>query len=252
MEHPCYRCQSEIPEGTSFCPHCGAPQIRVIPPEGEPPSPPESSPGTPLGAPPQPAAPPAWSQSGGGYPPSGGPPPWQVAPGYPAPPTIHWELAWKSALLCGIGAAVLTAIPVVSVGCCLWMLGAGALAVVFYQKRVPDALVTPGMGMKLGALAGLFGFAAHAIVATISFLTLRTSGDFRDALEKQMQKQMAANPDPKAQQLMREMVDWMSTPQGAATLIVIFLIVMAIVFVVFCGAGGALGASMFGKRREFR
>ena len=175
-----------------------------------------------------------------------------MAPGYPAPPTIYWELAWKSALLCGIGAAVLTSLPIASVGCCLWMLAAGAGTVALYQKRVPDIQVTPGMGMKLGALAGAFGFAVHAVVATVSFLTLRSRGDFRQALETQMQKQMATTPDPKAQQMMQQMLDWMNTPQGAATLIVIFLIVMAVVFVLFCAAGGALGASMFGRRREFR
>jgi len=49
------------------------------------------------------------------------------------------------------------------------------------------------------------------------------------------------------------MFQWMSSPQGAATLIVLVLLVMGIVFVVFGAAGGALGASMFrGGRREFR
>jgi hypothetical protein len=155
-------------------------------------------------------------------------------------------------LLCGVGAAVLTAIPVVSLGCCLWMLGAGALSVSFYQKRVPDTVITPGMGMKLGALAGVFAFVVNAMLSTISFLGLRASGGFRHAMEEQMQKQMASNPDPKVQEMMQRMFGWMNTPQGAATLIVFFLLIMAAVFVIFTGAGGALGASMFGRRREFR
>ncbi|MGC2110860.1 MAG: hypothetical protein WA655_15170, partial [Candidatus Korobacteraceae bacterium] len=89
-------------------------------------------------------APPAWMQSGTVYP--------------PAPLAIRWDMAWKGALLSGIGAAVLSAIPIVSVGCCLWMLGAGALAVGLYQKQVPGTTITPGMGMRVGALAGVFGF----------------------------------------------------------------------------------------------
>jgi hypothetical protein len=44
----------------------------------------------------------------------------------------------------------------------------------------------------------------------------------------------------------------MSTPQGAATLMVMVLVVLAVAFVLFTAAGGALGASMFGKKREFR
>lgn len=161
-------------------------------------------------------------------------------------------MAWRGALLCGVGAAVLTAIPVVSLGCCLWMLGAGALSVSFYQKRAPDVVVTPGMGMKLGALAGVFAFVLNAMFSTISFLGLRASGGFRQAMEEQMQKQMASNPDPKVQEMMQRMFGWMNTPQGVATMIVLFLLIMAVVFVIFTGAGGALGASLFGRRREFR
>lgn len=133
------------------------------------------------------------------------------------------------------------------------MLGAGALSVSLYQKRVPGTFITPGMGMRLGALTGAFGFVANAIVSTVSFVTFRSNGSFRKAMEEQMQKQMASNPDPKVQQMMQQMFDWMSTPQGAATLIVLVLLVMGILFIVFSAAGGALGASMFrGGRREFR
>lgn len=177
------------------------------------------------------------------------------SPGSPYPPlptAIRWDLAWKGALLCGVGAALLTAIPIVSVGCCLWMLGAGALSVSLYQKRAPETLITPGMGMKLGALAGLFGFMVNSVVSTVSFLTFRSRGDFRHAMEQQMQKQMASNPDPKVQEMMQRMVGWMTTPQGAATIIVLFLLIMGVIFVLFTAAGGALGASMFRRRREFR
>jgi hypothetical protein len=71
-------------------------------------------------------------------------------------------------------------------------------------------------------------------------------------MEQQMPKQRASNPDPKVQEMMQRMVEWMTTPQGAATLIVFFLLVMGLIFVLFTAAGGALGASMFRRRREFR
>jgi hypothetical protein len=165
---------------------------------------------------------------------------------------IRWDLAWQGALLVGAGAAVLSAIPFVSLGCCLWMLGAGALSVGLYQRRVPGTVITPGMGMKLGALAGVFAFVINAFVTTLSFVVFRSNNDFRRALQEQMQKQMASSPDPKAQEIMRQMFDWMNTPQGMATLMVLILVVMAVVFVLFTAAGGAIGASMFGRRREFR
>ncbi len=167
------------------------------------------------------------------------------------PGAIRWDIAWRGALVCGVGAAILTSIPIVSFGCCLWMLGAGALSVSLYQKRVPGALITPGMGMKLGALAGVFGFLVNGVVSLISLVALRSSGDFRLAMEEQMKKQMSGNPDPKVHEMMQRMLDWMNTPQGAATMIGLVLIVMAAVFVIFTAAGGALGASIFRRRREF-
>jgi hypothetical protein len=238
VEHPCYRCQASIEEGTTFCPHCGAPQIRVISPEDNTPlpspSPPaEVAPGS-YSVPPTPG----WTQGG--------------APFVPQTTAIQWELAWKGALLAGVGAAILTAIPFVSVGCCLWMLGAGVLSVSMYRKQLPGALITPGMGMKLGALAGIFGFMINAVLTVLSFVVFRSSGEFRRAMREQLEKQMASNPDPKAQAIVHQFMDWMSTPQGAATFVVLMLLVLGVVFIVITAAGGALGASMAGRRREFR
>ena len=90
------------------------------------------------------------------------------------------------------------------------------------------------------------------IIRIVSFLVLLSSGEFRRLMQEQTEKQMASNPDPKMQEIMRQMFDWINTPQGIATFIVLTLLVMAVMFVVFCSAGGALGASMFGRRREFR
>ncbi len=172
---------------------------------------------------------------------------------YPQPPgAIRWDLAWKGAALCGVFAAILCAIPVLSLGCILWMLGAGALSVSLYQKQVPGMSITPGMGMRIGALAGVFGFIVSAIVTTVSFVALRAGGDFRRAMQEQMEKQMAGNSDPKVHEMMQRMLDWMSTPQGAATLMVMVLVIFAVVFLLFTAAGGALGASMSGRRRQLR
>ncbi len=238
VEHPCYRCQADIPENAAFCPHCGAPQIRVIPPEGEAQVPAAGDLSGQAVPQPQSTPPNYWAQAGVSYAPQRG--------------AIQWELAWKGALLSGVGAAVLTAIPFVSIGCLLWMLGAGAASVALYRRQVPGAQITPGMGMKLGALAGVFGFVVNGVVSTISLVLLHNGGNFRREMEEQMQKQMANAGDPKVQQMMQNMVDWMSTPQGAATMIVLVLLIFGAVFVMLTAAGGALGASMLGQRREFR
>jgi hypothetical protein len=66
-----------------------------------------------------------------------------------------------------------------------------------------------------------------------------------------MHKQMAGNSDPKVQQMMQNMLDWVSTPQGAATLLVLFLVITGIIMLVLTAAGGAFAASM-GQRRQMR
>ena len=182
------------------------------------------------------------------------PPAWRSGglPHVPQANAIQWNLAWQGALLAGAGAGILSVVPIVKIGCCLWLLGAGALVVVLYQRRTPGTLITPGMGMRLGALTGVFAFVVYAVAATRSFLVLLSSGEFRRLMQEQTEKQMASNPDPKVQEIMRQMFDWINTPQGLATFMVMILLVMAVMFVVFCCGGGALGASMFGGRREFR
>jgi hypothetical protein len=227
VEHPCYKCQTSIDESLPFCPHCGAPQIRVASPDEG------ASQQVSSEAPPQAI-------------PTGG---W--APGTPqyVPQTgaIQWDLAWKGALLSGLAAAVLTAVPVISVGCCLWLLGSGALAVFLYQRRVPGTFITSGMGLRIGAVSGIVGFVATTVWSVFRFAA--HSGEFRTALQEQMDKSVASNPDPRAQELMRQFMNTLNTPQGLATFFVFMLIIMAIVFVVFSAAGGALGASMFARRR---
>lgn len=163
---------------------------------------------------------------------------------------IQWELAWKGAFLSGLAAALLTALPVLSLGCCLWLLGAGALAVWLYQRRVSGALVSPGMGMRIGAVSGVVGFVATAIWSVVRFTA--NSQEFRTALQEQMEKAVASNPDPRAQEIMRQFMSNLNTPQGLATFFVLVLVIMAVVFVIFSAAGGALGASMFARRRDLR
>jgi hypothetical protein len=233
VEHPCYKCQTSIDETLPFCPHCGAPQIRVASSDDD--SSQAPAPAFP-DATPQVLPASAWTQG--------------ATPQIPHPNAIQWELAWKGALLSGLTAAVLTALPVLALGCCLWLLGAGALAVWFYQRRVPGTVITPGMGMRIGALSGAIGFVATTIWSVLRFAT--NSQEFRTAMQEALDKSLASNPDPRAQEMMQQFMNNLNTPQGLATFFVVIMAIMAVVFVIFSAAGGALGASMFARRRDLR
>ena len=227
MEHPCYKCQAVVEEGVPFCPHCAAPQIRVIPPQPvEQTAAPEQSPV----AIPQTASP--W-----GAPRSG----------YIARAPIHWDQAWEGALLAGAGAGVLSSLPVVALGTFLWITIAGAVAVSLYLRRVPATLVRPGMGMRIGALAGVFASGIVSIVNVFHYSAERDQA--RELLQSQMQAQIAKAPDPASQEMLRQLTAKLMTPQGMAIFFAFALLFAAAVFVLFSAIGGALGASMAARRR---
>jgi ABC-type spermidine/putrescine transport system permease subunit I len=106
------------------------------------------------------------------------------------------------------------------------------------------------MGMRIGAVSGAAGFVASTFWLVFQFA--KNSHEFRTVLEEQMEKSIGANPDPRAQDIMRQFMNNLNTPQGLATFFVLILVVMAIAFVVFTAAGGALGAAMFARRRDVR
>jgi hypothetical protein len=221
VEHLCYKCQASIDESLPFCPHCGASQIRVAVPD-------ENAALDELTSLAGSAA--AWPGNTASY----------------QPNIVQWEFAWKGALLAGITAGILTALPFISTGICLWLVGSGALAVMLYQRRVPGVYVTTGMGLRMGALAGVIGFVTFAICGVVSFVL--DPNEFRKLTVEAMQKSMVSNPDPKAQELMSQFFNNLNNPGVLATFFVFVLVLMAIVFVIFSAAGGALGASMFGRR----
>lgn len=227
MEHPCYKCQAVVEEGVPFCPHCGAPQIRVAPPPAE-----EQEP-----RPEQPVAFVPQSNSPWGLP----------TPAYGSREPIHWSQVWQGAALAGVGAALLSSLPFLALGSIVWMAVAGAISVSLYQRRVPTAIVRPGMGMRIGALAGVFAFAVTAIMSTVLFATEGTQ--LRDMMEEQMRTSIARSPDLRSQQIMEQLIAKLATPEGMATFFLWVLVLIAIVFILFAAVGGALGASMSTRRR---
>jgi hypothetical protein len=232
VEHACYKCRATVEEGVPFCPHCGAPQIRVSLPEtvtdlSVAPASDELRP-----PPPTPSTSP-W-----------GPP---RAPLVPREP-IQWNQVWQGALLAGVGAALLSSLPFLALGSLLWLLIAGALTVSMYQRRVPSAIVRPGMGMRIGALAGVFAFVITAILSTALFAT--EGNQLRQVMEEQLRASMAKAPDPRSAEILQQFIAKLGTPEGLATFFLWVMAFIAVIFIIFSAAGGALGASLSARRRR--
>lgn len=216
MEQPCYKCGQAVEEGVPFCPHCSAPQIRVVVAE--------PSPVTADGA--------AASSNTAVLP---APPPVQVI----ALPT-QWGRALKP---CALAALVGSLLMVLGLNPFVAMISVGFLAVVFYRQREQGSPLGAGVGARFGALGGLLWFCLTGILQG-TLVALGKGSEVRAEMVKKIEQAAASTSDPQARALM----DYFKTPGGLAVLIV-FAIIFALVSALALGAlGGVLGGSLFGRR----
>ena len=220
----CYKCGSPVEDGISFCPQCGAPQIRVD--MGDTPATPPLPPGTPDQLQPPARPVPVATQ--------------------PGAPTAAGRIEWHAALSGSVAAAVLLALcwMIPGASLCLWTLAGGAVAVLLYQRRRP-VTVTPGMGARLGAVTGLLAFVVFAIVTSLELLATR-GGNLRTMLVQVLQQAAARNPNPEVQRMMERM----TSPEGLALLVTLGMIMIFVAFLSLSAVGGAIGAALFGRREK--
>jgi len=214
-----------IEEGTPFCPHCGAPQIRVAIPESE--SERESpafAPGTPAEM--QPPAEPVRLSS----------PSTAFDPG-----TFSLRSALPSTLIAGVIIGIGTMIPFGMAWIVLVIGTGGALAVALYKRRHPEALsMRPGVGAKLGGLAGVGGYVLFAVFAVLTFVF--NGSELRQEMVRRLHDMKA--PDPSTQQMYQQIADKLSSPEGMALIMTFAMAIFFFMFLLLGAAGGAIGATL--------
>ena len=218
MEQSCYKCGQLVEEGRPFCPHCAAPQIRVILPEPV--------------AVAVPAA--ATPQAAGALPAS------ETVPVLALP--MQWSQAAKpcaiAALIAAVGMVLKLIVPLIAA------LGAGFLAVALYRRSNPGIAVQARVGARLGALCGFFCFCMTAILAAIRVATLHEGGEIRRILTDAVQQQASRYSDPQLQ----ASLDFMRSSAGLAFMMVLLAIFGLILFILLGTLGGAMGGAALGRR----
>jgi hypothetical protein len=203
VTHPCHRCGAAVPENTPFCSQCGAPQIRVNVNREE-----EGS-----GVPPLPAI--ASAQDS----------------------RVRWGVAFPRALLAGVlGTLILIAFQFLLPPFLVLVLlvpFTGAMAVWFYRMR--DPLLNGGKGFRIGMIAGFMLFAVNLLMAVLGFLADRHGAV--DSIKKQMQAAAERSSDPNAQHMIKNLLD---KPEALAGFMAVVAVFAFVVFVLFCGIGGAI------------
>jgi len=220
MEQPCYKCGQPVEEGIAFCPHCAAPQIRVILPD------------------PTPALALAADSAEAGA---------TTLPASHTVPVLAVPMHWSDALRpCALAALIATVLMLLGLNPFVAMVSVGFLAVVFYRQRRPEVRVTATQGAGLGVLGGLLWFALSSILGALVVLFMHQGGEIRTQLIQKIQQAAAQTQDVQV----KAMFDRLQSPDGLEFLIVLGLVLAFLSCIVLGGFGGALGGVVLGRRNR--
>jgi hypothetical protein len=222
MEAPCYRCGAPVEEQTTFCPACGAPQIKVTAKSAaDQPSTLPLPPGTPASLEP-PALPLHFAHT----------------------TPIAWKKFLRSALpLCvmaGFGLAYTGLIGVII------FFGLVAIMVVLYQRRHPAPL-SASQGARMGALAGVLSFIVVVIATSIAVLLnpQEARQQWITAIQTAQQRSIHSG-DPQAQQVAK----WFMSSEGIVVALVFGTVVTLVLIAILSSAVGAITASLSSSRQR--
>lgn len=223
MEQSCYKCGQIVEEGRPFCPHCAAPQIRVLLPE-------------PVAA----AAPYAEAESALPSPVS--------LPSSRTVPVIAVPVQWaQSAQPCAYAAAIASVAIVLKLMVPLIAaIGAGFLAVAFYRCGHPDALVNARSGARLGAICGILCSCITAILLPLRVAILHEGGAIRDTLLDLIRQSSARYSGPEFQAAF----NFWRSQAGLGVLLACLAVFAAITVILLAMVGGVLGGTVLGQRRR--
>jgi hypothetical protein len=220
MEQPCYKCGQVVEEGRPFCPHCAAPQIRVVISEASV----------------IPALREAVATSEG----SAALPASQTVPVLALP--VQWsQTAQPSALAALIAAVAIVLklmVPLIAA------IGAGFLAVAFYRRRNPEVAVNARSGARLGAVCGVMCSGMTAVLLPVRIAILHEGGAIRDTLLDLIRQTAARYPD----QQFQAALDFWRSPAGLGILLACMAVFGVVVLVLLGAIGGALGGVTVGRR----
>jgi len=220
MEQPCYKCGQILEEGAPFCPHCSAPQIRVVIAE--------PAPAFPLSA----DATATSSHSA-------------ILPPVETVPAVALPMRWSHTVRpCALAALIASLLMVLGLYPWVAMASVGFLAVVFYRLRPPGTPISAGVGARLGALGGLLWFGMSFILQGILVVVLRKGPEIREEMLKKIQQTASGANDPQVQALF----EYFKSPAGLTVMIVLAVISAFVAALVLGALGGALGAAILGRR----
>lgn len=222
MDHPCHKCGHNVEDGKAFCSQCGAPQIRVVLTEVAVPAA--------LAIPGSEAA--AENALDLGYSLASDP--------LPVP-------RLKALQPCALAAGISVLLMFLGLNPFVTVLVAGFLAVTFSLRRRQGPIPIAG-GIRLGALTGVLVFSAVVILELLTTVALHKGAEMRAAMMDKVQQTVVLYPGPEA----KSFLEFARSPNGFTILLIASLIFGLFAFIALGSIGGAIGASLLGKRGRSR
>jgi hypothetical protein len=216
----CHRCGATLGASELFCPVCGSPQLKFAQQDE---TEAEHSGAPALGT-------------------------------MPRAQGISWRDAILAALVVAVPAGLLSAVSVLSWGCCLWVVGGAVLAIVVYHRRAPAFILETRSGVRIGAITGLIA-AYSSVIATALWRVFEryvlhqgTAIDhFYDAVIQQSTALVQTNPDAQVQ--WQAYVHFLMSPDGRAAYTLLNAATTSLGIILFSAIGGALGVRLLTPRK---
>ena len=225
MDPLCHRCGSSLASPETFCPTCGAPQLRLEEGSEE-------------------------ARQGPGQ---------RTAPGFD-PRTFTWKNAILAAVSVAVPVGVLSsqAFPWLSGACCLWGVGGSIAAVALYRRRSAPGLLDASIGMRIGLVVGLLASfcssAANGAWLLIQRFALHGGALMEKGWQTQMEQAFQANAQrmsqlpPQSAEMYMRFWKFAMSPDGRAAGVLASTVLFSAGMLLFSTLGGALGARIFATR----
>jgi hypothetical protein len=220
MEQPCYKCGVAVEEGTPFCPHCSAPQIRVM--VAEPAQAPADLSSISINA--QGEA---------------------TLPASQTVPVLALPMQWSGTVRpCALAALVASLLMVLGLYPFVAMVAVGFMAVLFFRQRVPGTAIKTGAAAGIGAISGLLWFGLSAVLETSLTIFLHKGPELRSELLSRIDQAASQTTDPQV----LAMFDRIKSPGGLEIMIVCAFLFALVAAVALASAGGMLAGALLGRR----
>jgi hypothetical protein len=139
---------------------------------------------------------------------------------------IKLKAALLGGLIVGVLSVIVSQIPIVSLCCCLWGIGGGAVAGLIYIKGSPTR-VSVGDGAMVGALAGVVGAVIYLIIGLPIALFIGAA-----MIEQQLSQ------------------SGLHLPFSGTVLLVVGNLIGGICLIILAALGGILSVPIFEKRKD--